>query len=136
MCFSRTLHAAQLVTNATSHLPSTSSLEILVLFSSISTADPDGPTSIQQTMTDLVSARIRTTIISLSGEIKICRLICERTGGRFGVAIDEDHLKELMWQTIPPPAQTMAAPATIGVRNALLAGGQNVLDPEARDHLQ
>ena len=109
-----------------SHLPSTSSLETLVLFSSISTADPDGPTSIHQTMTDLVQSRIRTTIISLSGEIKICRQICERTGGRFGVAIDEEHLRELMWETIPPPAQTIGAPATLGVRHALAAGGQGI----------
>lgn len=106
------------------HVSATASLELLVLFSSISTADPDGPTSIHQTLTDLVQSRIRTTIISMSGEIKICRQIAERTGGRFGVAIDEEHLKELMWETIPPPAQTMAAPQTLGVRNALAAGGQ------------
>ncbi|CAD6587511.1 MAG: hypothetical protein TREMPRED_004776 [Tremellales sp. Tagirdzhanova-0007] len=106
-----------------SHLPSTSSLETLVIFSSISTADPDGPISIHQTLSDLVTTRIRTTIISLAGEIKICRQICERTGGRFGVAIDEEHLRELMWETIPPPAQTISAPATLGVRSALAAGG-------------
>ncbi|ORX39429.1 Ssl1-like-domain-containing protein [Kockovaella imperatae] len=105
------------------HLPVTSSLEILVIFSSISTADPDGPTSIQQTMKDLVQSRVRTTIISLSGEIKICKQISERTGGKFGVAMDEDHLRELLWETIPPPAQTIAAPLTVGVRNALAAGG-------------
>lgn len=106
------------------HLPSTSALEILVLFSAISTADPDGANTIQGTMNDLVQSRIRTTIISMAGEIKICRQICERTGGRFGVSIDEDHFKELMWETIPPPAQTMSAPATLNVRAALAAGGQ------------
>ena len=106
-----------------SHLPSTSSLETLVIFSSISTADPDGPISIHQTLSDLVTTRIRTTIISLAGEIKICRQICERTGGRFGVAIDEEHLRELTWETVPPPAQTITAPATLGVRTALAAGG-------------
>ena len=108
-----------------SHLPSTSSLEILVVFSSISTADPDGPLNIHQVLADLAASRVRTSIISLSGEIKICRQLCERTGGRFGVAMDEDHLRELLWDTIPPPAQTIAAPATIGVRNALAAGGQH-----------
>ena len=107
-----------------SHLPSTSALEILVLFSAISTADPDGVTTIQGTMNELVQSKVRTTIICLSGEIKICKQICERTGGRFGVAIDEDHYKELMWETIPPPATTMSQPATLGVRAALAAGGQ------------
>jgi transcription initiation factor TFIIH subunit 2 len=105
-----------------SHLPSTSSLEILVLFSAISTADPDGPTNIHQVLGDLVSARVRTSIISLSAEIKICRQITERTGGRFGVAMDEDHYKELLWETVPPPAQTVA-PTTASVHEALARGG-------------
>ncbi|CAK9780142.1 TFIIH basal transcription factor complex, subunit SSL1 [Cutaneotrichosporon oleaginosum] len=106
-----------------SHLPSTSSLEILVIFSAISTADPDGPTNIHQVLDELVQSRIRTTIISLSAEIKICKQIAERTGGRFGVAIDEEHYKDLLWETIPPPAQTIAA-ATMSVRDALARGGR------------
>ena len=73
-------------------------------------------------MKNLVQSHIRTTIISLAGEIKICRQICERTGGKFGVAIDEEHLRELMWETIPPPAQTIAAPQTYNVREVLAAG--------------
>jgi transcription initiation factor TFIIH subunit 2 len=105
------------------HLPSTSSLETLILFSAISTADPDGPVSIHDTLNMLVRDRVRTTIISLAGEIKICRQICERTGGKFGVAMDEEHYRELLWETIPPPAQTMAAPVTVGVRSALASGG-------------
>lgn len=107
-----------------SHLPSTSSLEILVLFSAISTADPDGVMNIHQVLDELVTGRVRTTIISLSAEIKICRQIADRTGGRFGVAIDEDHYKDLLWETIPPPAQTVAAPTTLNVRDALARGGK------------
>ncbi|BEI92047.1 uncharacterized protein CcaverHIS019_0408670 [Cutaneotrichosporon cavernicola] len=106
-----------------SHLPSTSSLETLVIFSAISTADPDGPINIHQVLDELVQARIRTTVISLSAEIKICKQIAERTGGRFGVAIDEEHYKDLLWETIPPPAQTIA-PVTMGVRDALARGGR------------
>lgn len=113
------------------HLPSTSSLEILVLFSSISTADPDGSTNIHQVLDDLVSSRVRTTIISLSAEIKICKQIAERTGGRFGVAIDEDHYKDLLWETIPPPAQTITA-ATMGVKDALARGGRSAPGAPAR----
>ena len=41
------------------------------------------------------------------------------------MAMDEEHLRELMWETIPPPAQTIAAPQTLGVRDALAAGGIN-----------
>ncbi|KAL7424434.1 hypothetical protein Q5752_000117 [Cryptotrichosporon argae] len=102
------------------HLPSNSSLEILVLFSSISTADPDGPMTIHDVLASLEHAKIRTTIIALSAEIKVCKQIAERTGGKFGVAVDEDHYRDLLWDAVPPPAQT----ATFGVRDALARGGQ------------
>ncbi|WWD19785.1 hypothetical protein CI109_104249 [Kwoniella shandongensis] len=109
-----------------SHLPSTSSLEVLIVFSAISTADPDGSTTIHTVLNDLVTSRIRTNIIALAGEIKICRQISERTGGKFGVALDQDHLKDLLWETIPPPATTVSssAPTTMNVRSALAAGGK------------
>ncbi|WWC91893.1 uncharacterized protein L201_006842 [Kwoniella dendrophila CBS 6074] len=104
-----------------SHLPTTSSLETLIIFSSISTADPDGPVTIHNVLEELVTNKIRTTILSLAGEIKICRQITERTGGKFGVSLDQDHFKDLMWETIPPPATTIQShtPITMGVKNAL-----------------
>ncbi|OWT37540.1 transcription initiation factor TFIIH subunit 2 [Cryptococcus neoformans var. grubii Br795] len=105
------------------HLPSTSSLEILVIFSAISTADPDGPITIHNVLDTLATGHIRTSILSLSGEIKICKQIAERTGGKFGVALDQEHLKDLLWETIPPPATTIA-PVTANVRSALAAGGR------------
>lgn len=37
--------------------------------------------------------------------------------------MDEDHLRELLWESIPPPAQTVSS-VTLGVRNALAAGGR------------
>ena len=40
------------------------------------------------------------------------------------MAMDEDHLRELLWESIPPPAQTVSS-VTLGVRNALAAGGRN-----------
>nr|XP_019043954.1 transcription initiation factor TFIIH subunit 2 [Kwoniella bestiolae CBS 10118]OCF22884.1 transcription initiation factor TFIIH subunit 2 [Kwoniella bestiolae CBS 10118] len=106
-----------------SHLPTTSSLETLIIFSSISTADPDGPVTIHNVLQEMVDSKIRTNILSLSGEIKICKQISERTNGKFGVALDQDHLKDLMWDTIPPPATTIAPPITVGVRNALAGAG-------------
>ncbi|KAK8853359.1 hypothetical protein IAR55_004063 [Kwoniella newhampshirensis] len=109
-----------------SHLPSTSSLEVLIIFSAISTADPDGSVTIHTVLNDLVNSHIRTNIVALAGEIKICRQISERTGGKFGVALEQDHLKDLLWETIPPPATTVsaAAPTTMSVRSALAAGGK------------
>lgn len=41
--------------------------------------------------------------------------------------MDEDHLRELMWESIPPPAQTVAA-STLSVRSALAAGGSRSIN--------
>ncbi|KAI5453197.1 hypothetical protein NCC49_006225 [Naganishia albida] len=97
------------------HLPSTSSLEILVLFSSLTSTDPG---SIHKTLAALMSTKIRVSIIALAAELKICRLIAEKTGGKFGVALNEGHYHDLMWEMVQAPATTMMA-GTAGLKSAL-----------------
>ncbi len=96
------------------HLPSTSSLEVLVLFSSLTTTDPG---SISKTLTALVSSRVRVSIIALAAELKICRTITERTGGRFGVALNEQHYRELVFEAVQAPATQSTG--ALGIRSAL-----------------
>lgn len=97
-----------------SHLPSTSSLEVLVLFSSLTSTDPG---SIHKTLAALITSKIRVSIIALAAELKICRLIAEKTGGKFGVALNEPHYHDLMWEMVQAPATTMAG--TTGLKTAL-----------------
>ncbi len=97
-----------------SHLPSTASLEVLVLFSSLTSADPG---SIHKTLSSLLTSRIRVSIISLAAELKICRTITEKTQGRFGVAMNEQHYRELIWEAIQAPATTLSG--TAGLKSAL-----------------
>lgn len=100
-----------------SHLPSTSSLEVLVLFSSLTTTDPG---SISKTLSALVTSRVRVSIIALAAELKICRTITERTDGRFGVALNEQHYRELVFEAVQAPATTAAGGvAALGIRSAL-----------------
>lgn len=97
-----------------SHLPSTSSLEVLILFSSLTTTDPG---SIHKTLSKLLSGRIRVSIIALAAELKICRLITEKTQGKFGVALSEAHYRELLFEMVQAPATTMQG--TIGLKSAM-----------------
>ncbi|KAJ9102428.1 hypothetical protein QFC21_002828 [Naganishia friedmannii] len=96
------------------HLPSTSSLEILVLFSSLTSTDPG---SIHKTLASLMSSKIRVSIIALAAELKICRLIAEKSGGKFGVALNESHYHDLIWEMVQAPATMMAG--TAGLKSAL-----------------
>lgn len=97
-----------------SHLPSTSSLEVLILFSSLTTTDPG---SIHKTLSKLLSGRIRVSIIALAAELKICRLITEKTQGKFGVALSEAHYRDLLFEMVQAPATTMQG--TIGLKSAM-----------------
>lgn len=62
-----------------SHLPSHSSREILTIFGSLTTVDPG---NIHDTLDTCIRDRIRISIIALAAEMKVCRDMCEKTGGK------------------------------------------------------
>ncbi|KAI9442361.1 Ssl1-domain-containing protein [Lactarius indigo] len=84
------------------HLPTHSSREMLVIFGSLTTVDPG---NIYETLSSCVKDRIRISLVALAAETKICRELCDKTGGTFGVAMNEGHFKDLLFELIPPPAQ-------------------------------
>ncbi|EJU04067.1 TFIIH basal transcription factor complex subunit SSL1 [Dacryopinax primogenitus] len=83
------------------HLPTHSSREILIIFGSLTTVDPG---NLLDTVDACVRDQIRISIVALSAEMKVCRDMCERTGGVFGVALNEGHYKDLLFELVPPPA--------------------------------
>lgn len=64
-----------------------------------------------------MSSKIRVSIIALAAELKICRLIAEKSGGKFGVALNESHYHDLIWEMVQAPATMMAG--TAGLKSAL-----------------
>lgn len=65
-------------------LPGHASRELLVLFASLTTCDPgDINTTIQTLKTD----GIRCSVIGLAAEVRICKKLCQDTGGDYGVSI-------------------------------------------------
>ena len=61
-----------------SHLPTHSSREILIIFGSLTTVDPG---NIYETLSSCVKDRIRISLVALAAEMKICRELCDKTGG-------------------------------------------------------
>ncbi|KAI0733137.1 Ssl1-like-domain-containing protein [Fomitopsis betulina] len=95
-------NAVDMARASMSHLPTHSSREITVIFGSLTTCDPG---NIHETLAECVKDRIRISVVALAAEMKICRELCDKTGGQFGVALNEGHFKDLLFDLIPPPAQ-------------------------------
>ncbi|KAH9839468.1 Ssl1-like-domain-containing protein [Rhodofomes roseus] len=104
-------NAIDMARSSTSHLPTHSSREILIIFGSLTTCDPG---NIHETLAECVKDRIRISVVALAAEMKICRELCDKTGGQFGVALNEGHFKDLLFELIPPPAQRATAPNARG----------------------
>lgn len=71
-------NAIEMARSSMSHLPTHSSREIVVVFGSLTTCDPG---NIHDTLDECVKDRIRISIVALAAEMKICRDLCEKTGG-------------------------------------------------------
>ncbi|TFK54265.1 TFIIH basal transcription factor complex subunit SSL1 [Heliocybe sulcata] len=95
-------NAIEMARGSMGHLPTHSSREILIIFGSLTTVDPG---NILETLERCVQDRIRVSVVALAAEMKVCREFCDKTGGQFGVAMNEGHFKDLLFELIPPPAQ-------------------------------
>ncbi|CAH2269283.1 jg15059 [Pararge aegeria aegeria] len=89
-------------------LPGHASRELLVLFASLTTCDPsDITTTIQALKTD----GIRCSVIGLAAEVRICKKLCQDTGGDYGVVLDDVHYRSLLLEQTSPPARARALDA-------------------------
>ncbi|KAF8161159.1 Ssl1-like-domain-containing protein [Crassisporium funariophilum] len=95
-------NAVEMARGSMNHLPTHSSREILIMFGSLTTCDPG---NIHDTLDSCVKNKIRISVVALAAEMKICRDLCDKTGGQFGVAMNEGHFKDLLFELVPPPAQ-------------------------------
>ncbi|EEP79229.1 suppressor of stem-loop protein 1 [Uncinocarpus reesii 1704] len=86
------------------HTPSHGTREVLILFGALLSSDPG---DIHQTVSSLISDKIRVGVVGLAAEVAICREICAKTNAGddsgYGVALNEQHFRELMMETTTPP---------------------------------
>lgn len=104
-----------LVHGLLNQIPSYGHREVLVLYSALSTCDPG---DIMETIQKCKESKIRCSVIGLSAELYICKHICQETGGSYSVALDETHLKELIFDHAPP----LPAIAEFSVANLIKMG--------------
>lgn len=76
-------NSIELAKSSMSHLPTHSSREILIIFGSLTTCDPH---NIHETLDACVATKIRVSVVALAAEMKICRELCDKTGGRWSLS--------------------------------------------------
>ncbi|XP_011089329.1 general transcription factor IIH subunit 2 [Sesamum indicum] len=89
-----------LVQSLLNQIPTYGHREVLILYSALSTCDPG---DIMETVQKCKASKVRCSVIGLSAEVYICKYLCQETGGSYSVALDESHLKELVFEHAPPP---------------------------------
>ncbi|KAK2741426.1 hypothetical protein FQN55_008342 [Onygenales sp. PD_40] len=98
-----TLLFQQTLTND-SHTPSHGTREVLIIFGALLSSDPG---DIHQTIASLVKDKIRVGIVGLAAQVAICREICAKTNDGddsvYGVALNEQHFRELVMDVTTPP---------------------------------
>ena len=95
---------------ALAHVPVYGTREVLVVLSALSTCDPG---DIRQAVAGCKKLGVRASVVSLAAELHICRTLCDATGGRYGVALNEAHLTDLVMAHAPPNPALAGAPTCL-----------------------
>jgi transcription initiation factor TFIIH subunit 2 len=90
------------------HTPSHGTREVLIIYGALLSSDPG---DIHDTISSLITDRIRVSIIGLAAQVAICAELCSKTNhgeqDKYNVCLHEQHLRELfMRHTTPPITQT------------------------------
>lgn len=99
-----------------SHTPSHGTREVLIIYGALLSSDPG---DIHDTINNLISDRIRVSMVGLAAQVAICAELCSRTNGGdsncYSVAQHEQHFRELfLASTTPPPTlQTEKSSASL-----------------------
>jgi transcription initiation factor TFIIH subunit 2 len=105
------------VTNANSHAPSHGTREVLIIYGALLSSDPG---DIHDTISSLLTDRIRVSIIGLSAQVAICAELCSRTNGgddsTYAVILHDQHFRELFLKATTPPPSLKPPPSTSAAR--------------------
>ncbi|KAI7688249.1 hypothetical protein SSS_07687 [Sarcoptes scabiei] len=81
------------------YMPPHTSREILFIIGSLTSCDP---CDIHKTIELLAKDHIRSSVIGLSAEVYICKELSIKTNGVYNIALDETHLKDLLFEYLNP----------------------------------
>lgn len=87
-----------------SHAPSHGTREVLIIYGALLSSDPG---DIHDTISSLITDRIRVSIVGLAAQVAICAELCAKTNGGddscYSVAMHEQHFRELFLSSTTPP---------------------------------
>lgn len=123
-------NALEMCRGALFHAPSHGTREVLIIYGALLSSDPG---DIHETVGNLISDRIRVSIVGLSAQVAICADLCSRTNAgdesQYNVAMDEVHFRELFLAATTPPVTRTAEQSTASLlmmgfpSRTLVAGG-------------
>ena len=116
------------------HAPSHTTREVLILFGSLLSSDPD---DIHTTISELVSSHVNVQIIGLAAQVAICLTIATRTNPSispsqtYNVALNEQHYRDLLMRATTPPTTPHANAEDSAAKSSLLMMGfpSRTVDP-------
>lgn len=95
--------------------------EALFLLATLSTCDPG---NIQDSIKSAVANKVRVSVVGLSAELHICRVMATKTGGTYQIATAQDGtLDEFMASHATPPPSSSSAATTTGSGVSLVRMG-------------
>ncbi|KAI9788889.1 MAG: transcription initiation factor TFIIH subunit [Piccolia ochrophora] len=89
--------------------PSHGTREVTIVFGALLSSDPG---DIHKTITALVGDKIRVGVVGLAAQVAICRELVMKTNegndSAYGVALNEQHFRELLLESTTPPVTRSA----------------------------
>ncbi|XP_067943658.1 general transcription factor IIH subunit 2-like isoform X2 [Watersipora subatra] len=86
-------NSLELAYHTLKHVPAHTSKEVIVIMGSLTTCDPS---DIQGTISALSQNAVKCSVIGLAAEVRICKELCTKTSGSYGIILDESHFKDLL----------------------------------------
>ncbi|KND94390.1 TFIIH basal transcription factor complex p47 subunit, partial [Tolypocladium ophioglossoides CBS 100239] len=122
-------NALEMCRGALFHAPSHGTREVLIIYGALLSSDPG---DIHETISSLITDRIRVSIVGLSAQVAICADLCSKTNAgddsQYNVAMDEVHFRDLFLAATTPPVtrtqeQSTASLPMMGFPSRILAPG-------------
>lgn len=113
------------------HTPKHGTREVIIVMGALLTVDPG---DIHETVKNCVKDRLRVNVIGMSGRMKICQDICEKTNSgdnkTYTVALDQMHFRELLLATTTPPVIRKEEELEVNKASLLMMGFPSRIEEE------
>ncbi|KAI1083851.1 TFIIH basal transcription factor complex, subunit SSL1 [Whalleya microplaca] len=122
-------NALEMCRGALFHTPSHGTREVLIVYGALMSSDPG---DIHDTITSLITDRIRVSVVGLAAQVAICNELVSKTNdgdnSGYSIALHEQHFRDLLLAVTTPPVtrtkeQSNASLLMMGFPSRTLAAG-------------